>query len=125
MIPLFSSFWSPDRRTSYLRGHVAEWIGAALLVVKGYRILGRRCRTRSGEIDLIAVRGRTIAFIEVKQRRSLLDAEAAITARQSLRLRRAASLWLADRPRYQSYDQRFDAIFVVPNQRPLHLPAGA
>jgi putative endonuclease len=122
---LFANLWSPDRRTSELRGRMAEWVGAALLFAKGYRILGRRCRTRSGEIDLIAVRAGTIVFVEVKQRRSRADAEAAITARQSHRLRNAADLWLVDRPRFQDLERRFDSVFVLPGRLPIHTPAGA
>ncbi len=47
----------PDERRSRLRrGRIAEALAAATLMAKGYRILGRRVKTRSGEIDIIAVR---------------------------------------------------------------------
>ncbi|RUU12811.1 hypothetical protein EOD08_31035, partial [Mesorhizobium sp. M6A.T.Ca.TU.002.02.2.1] len=46
-----------SRRQAYRRGHRSEWLAAAALMVKGYRILARRHRTRFGEIDLIARRG--------------------------------------------------------------------
>ena len=51
------------------RGRIAEWIAAAFLCLKGYRILARRYRSKLGEIDLIAVRGRRLAFVEVKRRK--------------------------------------------------------
>jgi putative endonuclease len=114
-----------DRRASLRRGQRAEWVAATLLMLKGYRILGRRCRTRAGEIDLIAVRGSVVVFIEVKHRRTLEDAACAISLDQSQRLRRAAELWLAKRPRFQGHGWRFDAIFVTRGGWPVHIPSGA
>ena len=48
---------SASRQKAYRRGHRGEWLAAAALMLKGYRILARRHRTRFGEIDLIARRG--------------------------------------------------------------------
>uniref|UniRef100_UPI0025F8626B YraN family protein n=1 Tax=uncultured Hyphomicrobium sp. TaxID=194373 RepID=UPI0025F8626B len=62
---------SEQRRTRERRGHTAEWAAAIALMVKGYRILARREKTPLGEIDLIAVRGRRVAFVEVKRRATL------------------------------------------------------
>jgi putative endonuclease len=114
-----------DRRASLRRGQLAEWVAAALLMLKGYRILGRQCRTRAGEIDLIAVRGSVVVFVEVKHRRTLDGAMSAISHNQSQRLRRAADLWLAKRPRYQALGCRFDAVFVSRGGWPVHFPSGA
>lgn len=114
-----------DRRASVRRGQRAEWLAAAFLVLKGYRILGRQTRTRAGEIDLIAVRGSVVVFIEVKHRYALEDAAAAISRKQSQRLRRAADLWLAKRPRYQGLGCRFDAVLVARGWWPVHVASGA
>jgi Holliday junction resolvase-like predicted endonuclease len=62
------------------RGRVSEAFAAAVLLAKGYRILGRRVRTRAGEIDIVAVRGKRLAFVEVKRRLTREDAEAAVSA---------------------------------------------
>ena len=59
---------SAERIGRYRRGRLSEWLAAAALLAKGYRILGRRVRTPYGEIDLIALRGRRLAFVEVKRR---------------------------------------------------------
>ncbi len=67
---------SPDRLARYRRGRLSEWMAAALLMAKGYRILGRRIRTPHGEIDLVAVRGSRLAFVEVKRRLTRGEAEA-------------------------------------------------
>ena len=61
---------SASRQKAYRRGHRGEWLAAAALMLKGYRILSRRHRTRFGEIDLIARRGDLVLFVEVKARRT-------------------------------------------------------
>jgi putative endonuclease len=102
----------PERLLRYRRGRLSEWVAAALLIAKGYRILGRRVRTPYGEIDLIAVRGPRIAFVEVKRRRTRADAEAALNLRQAARLSRAAQFWISRHAGYQGHQQGFDAVRV-------------
>lgn len=102
------------RQARYRRGWQAEWLAAGLLFFKGYRILNWRYRTSAGEIDLVAKRGRVIAFVEVKLRQSEDDALRAVTARQKARIFRAADLWMARRQAYQDYDRSFDLVAVVP-----------
>ena len=87
-----------ERIGRYRRGRLSEWLAAAALLAKGYRILGRRVRTPYGEIDLIAVRGRRLAFVEVKRRATRGEAEAAVTPRQAGRIARAAEFWVEPPP---------------------------
>ena len=91
-------------------------------MAKGYRILARRVRTPYGEVDLIAVRGRRIAFVEVKRRATRLECEAALTPRQAGRIARAAEFWLSRHARYRDYERGLDAVFVTPSRLPMHLP---
>ncbi|HUU66777.1 MAG TPA: YraN family protein [Methyloceanibacter sp.] len=56
------------------RGVFAETLAAALYRLKGYRIVARRYKTPVGEIDLVALKARRLAFIEVKRRRTQDDA---------------------------------------------------
>lgn len=100
---------------------MAELFGAFLLWTKGYRILARRYRVPVGEIDLIARRGRVLAFVEIKARAEEADAAMAIGARQRMRIERAASLYLAQNPDLSGLNLRYDAIFVVPWRWPRHL----
>jgi putative endonuclease len=113
-----------ERRARLRRGRFSEAMAAALLLAKGYFILGRRVKTRAGEIDIIAVRGKRLAFVEVKRRASFADAEAAITFKQAARIRRAVDHWLAHHPRYHGHEQHFDAIFLVPGRWPRHIRDG-
>jgi putative endonuclease len=114
----------PERQQRYRKGHVAEWLAAGLLIAKGYRILARRHRTRFGEIDLIAVRGRRIAFVEVKRRATRDEAFAALEGEQSRRVAAAAEAWMARNQAYMAFDWGFDAILIVPGRWPLHVVDG-
>ena len=108
------------RQAAERRGRGAEIIAAMWLRLFGWRILARRARVRGGEVDIIARRGRTLAFIEVKARSS---DEAAGLALDHYRLRRvaAAAEMLAPRFLRSGDDVRIDAIFVVPSRLPRHL----
>ncbi len=113
-----------ERRRRYRLGHVAEWIAAAYLACRGYRILARRYNTPSGEIDLIVVRRRRLAFIEVKQRRDDALAESAITPRQRQRIHRAAEIWVGRHPHYAAHERSFDVVFIRPGRWPRHIEGG-
>lgn len=109
-----------ERRRRYVRGHLAEHVAMAYLMAKGHRILARRFKTHVGEIDLITRKGRRIAFIEVKRRKTLADCEDSITQKLRYRVRAAANLWMAKHPVYHDHDQGFDLVFIVPWHLPDH-----
>ena len=111
----------PDSRrvTRERTGRWSEHIAAAYLVINGYRILARRYRSPVGEIDIIAKRGRRIAFIEVKYRATRAEADAALTRKQASRVARAAANWIGRNPRFAEMDQTFDAIMVLPWTWPI------
>ncbi|WP_374449128.1 YraN family protein [Stella sp.] len=104
------------------RGRRAETWAAWLLRLKGYRILARRWRGRSGEIDLVARRGRTLAIVEVKLRQDRDRAAQAATGRGPARIGRAAAEYLAGRPDLHPLDVRFDLVLASPGRLPRHLP---
>jgi putative endonuclease len=101
-------------------GRRAERLAALWLQLKGWKILGRRVRTPVGEVDLIARRGRIVAFVEVKARSTAAQAGWAL---DEWRLRRvaAAAEALAHRYTRPGDDIRLDAIFIVPRRLPRHL----
>lgn len=103
------------------RGHRGEWIASLALMVKGYRIIQRRYRTKLGEIDLIARRGDLVAIVEVKVRPSLLQAMEAISPASERRIEAAADLWLARQPDYSRLSVRFDMVAVLPWRWPVHV----
>jgi putative endonuclease len=98
-------------------GDKGERVAAAYLEGKGYRILHRNYRFGRGEIDLIARKGGTIVFVEVKTRSSDShgEPEEAVTPAKVRQIRKVASAYLAQR-RIGECDCRFDVIAVLPRE---------
>lgn len=108
------------RRAAEQRGRRAETIAAWWLRLHGWSILATRARVHGGEVDLVARRGRTLAFVEVKHR---ANDDAAAWSLDQYRLRRVAvaAEQLALRYLRPGDVMRIDAIFVVPGRLPRHL----
>lgn len=109
------------RLRAYRRGHRGEWLAAAALMLKGYRIVARRYRTKLGEIDLIARRGDLVAIVEVKARPTLEEAMFSIGPYAQRRIEGAADLWLIRQPDYARLSLRFDIVAVLPRRWPVHV----
>lgn len=109
------------RQKANLYGQRSEALAALLLQAKLYRIRERRYKTPGGEIDLIAERGNTIIFVEVKSRLSAASAGEALAAVNAARIVRAAEHWLSRHPREAEKSCRFDVIFLAPGRWPRHL----
>lgn len=109
-----------NRQVAEARGRKAETLAGWWLRLHGWRILARRARVAGGEVDLVARRGRTVAFVEVKQRGS---EDAAAMALDEYRLRRVAAAAERLAPRYArpGDDIRIDAIFLVPGKLSRYL----
>ena len=78
------------------RGRSAEEDGAAWLAGQGFRILQRNVQYKAGEIDVVALDGDTLCFIEIKARATAQFGEAiwAVTPRKMRQIAAAASLYL-------------------------------
>ncbi len=87
-----------SRRRAYRAGRGAERLAAWWLRFKGYRIVATGYKTPVGEIDLIARRGRVLAFVEVKARPTMREAADAISPRQQERIARASAWFLSPAP---------------------------
>lgn len=109
------------RRAAYAYGLRAETVATLWLRARLYRILARNFRVHGGEIDVIALRGRTIVFVEVKARGDIDDAAIAITPQKQRRFSRAANRWLATNSWAMTYTLRADAVFVARGRLPRHL----
>jgi putative endonuclease len=91
-------------------------------MLKGYRIIGRRYRTRLGEIDLIARRGDVVVIVEVKARATLDQAMDSVNALTMRRIETAADQWLARQPDHARHSLRFDLVAILPWRSPVHVP---
>jgi len=109
-----------NRRQAEKRGRGAETLACWYLRLHGWRILARRARVPGGEVDIVARRRRTLAFVEVKARAS---EDAAAFALDEWRLRRVVVAAERLTPRYvkEGDDVRIDALFIVPRRWPRHL----
>ena len=109
-----------NRQAAERRGRGAETLACWYLRLKGWRILARRARVPGGEVDIVARRRRTLAFVEVKAR---ANEQAAAFALDEWRLRRVVTAAERLAPRYSrdGDDIRIDALFLVPGRWPRHL----
>ena len=105
-----------------LTGRRAEVLAACWLMAKGYRILGFRLKTPQAEIDLLALRGRILAVVEVKQRATIEAALEAVGFDQRERLRRAGATLAANRPGLAGCGIRLDLLALAPGRLPRHIP---
>jgi putative endonuclease len=100
-------------------GRQAEELVAARLRASGWRLIEHNARTRYGELDLVALDGRTLVFVEVKAGRegSAFGPERpvlSITPDKQRRVRRLATAWMGERRDLPRYAQiRFDAVGVT------------
>ena len=112
---------SPSNKIKHYRAGIwAEYLAAAYLMLKGYRIRKMRYKTRVGEIDLIASKGRALHFVEVKYRPTLNQAGEAVIPHAQSRIRRAAEHYLLGRD-LESFTVSFDVIGITPNFRIRHI----
>lgn len=101
-----------EHKQRYELGQRAEEWVAARAEQRGWELLARRFRGRSGEIDLVARDGDCFVFLEVKSS-ARRPAYEALAARQQLRIRRAAQEWLMlNGPRRRDVPMRFDVVLV-------------
>ena len=99
------------------RGKWAEFIARMYMRFSGYHIIANNFvtgqGTKAGEVDFVAVRGKTLLFVEVKERKNFTDAAYAISWSQQQRITRGAQSFIKQNPQYNNYDMRFDAVLVV------------
>ncbi len=101
-------------------GRRGEWLAAWYLRLKGWRIVAQRVKTRRGEVDIVARRGRMVAFVEVKWRSNLAAHGDAI---DEYRLRRVAAAAESLASRYVKHgdDMRIDVMLLAPGRWPHHM----
>ena len=67
---------------------------------------------------MVALKGKWLAFVEVKRRKTADDAAFSVTAKQRRRIVRAAQYWLASHPAFAGHDIAFDVVLAAPWRLP-------
>ncbi|MET0173202.1 MAG: YraN family protein [Agrobacterium vaccinii] len=109
-----------SRRRAERRGHWSEYLAAVFLLLKGYRILSLRYKTKSGEIDIIVRKRDLVAFVEVKARRAEGLAIDSVGYETQKRIRAASDQWLSRRRDAHLLTLRYDVVAVLPGRFPKH-----
>ena len=104
-----------------LRGRRGERIACRFLLKRGFDILARRYRSRSGELDIVAFEADTLVFVEVKSRSTEKFGEPweFVDWQKRQKLHRAAEDFIADNDLGQ-YTYRFDIVSVVGTEATLY-----
>ena len=115
-----------ERDKARARGTSAEWLAAALLMAKGYRIIARQFRAHGGELDIVALTPYwrtpcTIVFVEVRARSTIEQAIESVTATKRRRVEKAAAQFCARRPKLAILPRRFDLVVLARTGWPRHL----
>ena len=111
--------------SNHAKGHFAEKIACLFLMLKGWWpikmnfVVGRG--TGAGEVDLIMARGKTLIFVEIKYRKTLIQAMEAISIQNQIRVAKTSAVFLQKYPKYQNYRVRYDAVLMAPGRLPKHL----
>jgi putative endonuclease len=97
-------------------GREGEKRAAELLEQRGMVIIARNVHSRRGEVDLVALDGQTIVFVEVKtwSAYGLDELEYGIDERKQRRIIETAKYFLSSHREYNGMTVRFDVVFIGP-----------
>jgi len=108
-----------QKHSTYLYGIKQEKIAEIFLKIKGYKIIANRYKNPFGEIDIIARKGKTLVFVEVKARKNNELIETILRTKQVQRIKNSAEIFLANND-FSECDIRFDLILFSKTKIPIH-----
>ncbi|MDR1839698.1 MAG: YraN family protein [Treponema sp.] len=99
------------------RGREGEEQAAAALEKAGMEIIAKNFRSKYGEIDIIALAGETIVFVEVKSWSTygMEDLQYGLNIRKQQKIIKTAKYFLCENRKYSRMAIRFDVVFVKNN----------
>ncbi len=108
--------------SSHTRGRLGEQSAVDYLIRSGYQVLVRNFRTKRGEIDIVAVDGTTLVFVEVKSWKAIGfgDLEVSISKRKRRRIIDASRVYLVQTGRDDRVSVRYDLIFLKGDSMEVH-----
>jgi putative endonuclease len=98
-------------------GKKGEERAAAALEAAGMQIIAKNFRSRYGEVDIIAVSGETVVFVEVKTWSALgmEDLQYSLNLKKQHKIIKTAKYFLSENRKYNNMGIRFDVVFVKNN----------
>ncbi|MCX7028141.1 MAG: YraN family protein [Spirochaetes bacterium] len=109
-----------NRESTSAFGRTGEAEAAAFLELEGWRILARNFRAGQGEIDIVAARGDTLVFVEVKKwtRNGPGDLLDSIGRAKTRRIIETSKIFLAKYRQYRGKHIRYDVLFLPSKGEP-------
>lgn len=95
---------------SYYKGLITEYISIIILILKGYRILGRRYKTHYGEIDILTKKGKSIIAVEIKARHNGELTTEYVSKRQLTRIKNSLNFFIFNNKRYIDFNINIEII---------------
>jgi len=110
-------------KTTRTVGIEGESEAALTLQKKGMQLIGRNIRCKTGEIDLVALDGNDLVFVEVKNWPSfgMENLEYVINSKKQRRIIETAKYFLDLHREYKYRSIRFDVVFLRPGEPMIHL----
>jgi putative endonuclease len=105
------------------KGREGEDEAVRFLLKSGWEVIYRNFRSRRGEIDIIAFRDGTLAFIEVKiaNRCTREDLQHVICAKKRHSIIETSKLFLSMNRKYSQCRIRYDVILIAENACARHM----
>jgi putative endonuclease len=108
------------KRKFYKFGKLAEFFAIFYLKLLFYKILEKNYRNKLGEIDIIAVKNKTLIAVEVKARKKINSLEEIVSKNQMNRIKRSMNIFYSRKKFYDKYNIRFDLIIIQSYKLPKH-----
>lgn len=95
---------------SYKYGLFAEYFIIIYLILKGYKVLERRYKTKVGEVDIIATKNKDLIAFEVKARRRQNLTTEIVSNNQTLRIKKALNVFILYNNKFVDYNNYYNII---------------
>ena len=98
-------------------GKKGEEQAAAALESAGMKIIAKNIRSKGGEVDIVALDGETVVFVEVKAWSSygMEDLQYGINLKKQRKIIKTAKYFLSENRKYSNMAIRFDVVFIDKN----------
>jgi putative endonuclease len=100
-----------------ISGKKGEEQAAAALEGEGMKIIAKNVRSKTGEVDIVALDGETVVFVEVKawSAYGMEDLQYGINAQKQRKIIKTAKYFLSENRKYNNMAIRFDVVFIDKN----------